>query len=96
MGHARTLMERIPHTCPAIDAAIRAVVDAYKLADSARKDMEPETLLEILSDIEFGLRGVEDDLEKLRDANDNLRGEAINALEMCDELERGLHKEPTP
>jgi hypothetical protein len=86
--HANAIALKVPYTCPGIDAAIKTVLDVYRMANGVRKTDEAEVLYETLSDIEFALRSIEDDLEKLRSQNEDLRAYAISALEIADELER--------
>lgn len=88
MGHANDLALKVPYTCPGIDSAIRTIKDVYRMADGVGKHDEESTLRDVLGDIEFALRGMEDELEKLRAQNEDLRGIAISALEIADEAER--------
>lgn len=88
MGHARDIMAKVPHTCPAIDAAISTIKSVYRMANSAKAHDEPEVLLDLLTSIEFEMRSLDYDLEKLRKQNDDLRAIAIDALYEADEAEK--------
>lgn len=64
-------------TCPDINKIIKAINEAYRRADKAEdechkfgNECEHE---DIFSDIRYELSGLDDELEKLRNANDALR-----------------------
>lgn len=61
------------HTCPMIDKLKRRIVDAYKMADDPPKHASEDELRLLLRDIAHELRGEEEVLEDLRDANLALR-----------------------
>lgn len=66
-------------TCPDIDKVIKAINEAYCRADKAedecrRYDYNSDSNHEdIFGDIRYELSGLDDELEKLRSANDGLR-----------------------
>lgn len=61
------------YTCPVIDKIKRAIESAYELADADRSNDKEDDLRQRLRDIAHELRGEDDALEKVRDANSQLR-----------------------
>jgi len=91
--HCR-VREKVPETCPQIDRAIKSVRDAYRYANKLPRHADEADLRSALESIEWELRDVEDDLEKLRRANAELRELACEALARVDELEAERATEP--
>lgn len=77
-----------PETCPLIDGVIRAIRGAIKTADKGAGCLEDEKAVSFLEDVEFELRGLEDDMETIRKHNRALRDALCAALERVDELEK--------
>lgn len=73
----------IPHTCPDIDKIIKSISEAQRAIDKA-KSREDWSWLD---EAENELYGLEDELEKLRKANDSLRGYAQRFLDLRDKVE---------
>lgn len=65
------------YTCPDIDKIIRAINEAYDIANQAEREChrfgDECGHANIFDDIQYELSGLEDELEKLRKANENLR-----------------------
>lgn len=91
--HAR-VREMVPETCPQIDRAIKAIRDAYRYVSRLPKHADESDLREAVEGAEWELRDVEDDLEKLRRANAELREIACEALARADELETEGESKP--
>lgn len=65
------------NTCPDIDKIIKAINKAYDIANQAEREChrvgDECGPADIFDDIQYELSGLEDELEKLRKANENLR-----------------------
>lgn len=62
------------NTCPLIDSVIGDIDNAIRLATRRVEQLDEAELRDRLDDIEREFRGTEDTLEKIRRANDTLRG----------------------
>lgn len=89
----------VKHTCPDIDSVIKSIRNSLRIcADSMKSIGKGEPYYDCFDDIDTELRGVEDSLEELRNANSSLRdwGEGledkVNELDLrVDDLEDQLN-----
>lgn len=77
--------EPIKHTCPDIDKVLRSIDKVKKMCRVSGRESEDE-LLSIIGDIEHELWDADDQLEKLRRSNDELRSWGITEAEEVDAL----------
>ena len=88
MTHPR---EPVPHTCPDIDKVIKNINEALKECNVRRRvESTTDELAERLSNIEWVLGGLEDDLEKLRTANSLLREWGIDEAQTVDARDKEI------
>ena len=79
--------EPIKHTCPDIDKLIKGQNEILKLIKNYQKIDDVDEFKDIISDIENILWDFDNELEKLRSANDALRDWGISEAEEVDKLE---------
>ena len=72
-------------TCPDIDRVIKDVDSAMSLIKTLKKD-DNKDVADYASDAYYDLSGVEDELEKLRESNSQLRSLGEFWYEKCKEL----------
>jgi len=76
------------YTCPDIDDSIRDVKKALEIVSARLKNIDKYSEeYDNLTDINYWLRDIEPNLEKLRKANETLRTWAVEEAEAYDNLE---------